>query len=138
MIKYLEAKPSPEEYNYLRKSVGWQEYVLGEIQKGLDNTLYCIVVKDNSKAVAMGRVIGDGKLVFYIQDVIVIPEYQKKGIGKNIMVMIMKYIESNSINNSIIGLMSAIGKEEFYKQFGFIQRPNEKMGCGMTVFVKKT
>lgn len=27
MIKYLEINPTPEEYNYLRKLVGWKEYM---------------------------------------------------------------------------------------------------------------
>ena len=27
--------------------------------------------------------------------------------------------------------MAAKGKEEFYKKFGFIDRPNENFGCGM-------
>ena len=82
----------------------------------------------------MARVIGDGIMVFYIQDVIVLPQYQRQGIGSIMMNKIMQYIKANSVNNTIIGLMSASGKEEFYEKYGFIKRPNEKMGCGMTQF----
>lgn len=31
----------------------------------------------------------------------------------------------------MVCLMAAKGKEEFYKKFGFIDRPNETFGCGM-------
>jgi len=48
----------------------------------------------------------------------------------------MGYINSKSVNNTIVGLMSATGKEDFYSKYGFIKRPNEKMGCGMTQFIK--
>jgi len=126
-----------EDYHNLRVAVGWSSYNLSEIENGLKNTLYTVVGYSSNRAIAMGRVIGDGKLVFYIQDVIVIPEYQRKGIGNRIMKMILEYIEENSVNNSIIGLMSANGKEAFYESFGFIKRPNDRMGCGMNIWVKK-
>lgn len=70
-------------------------------------------------------------------DIIVLPEFQGRGIGKKIMATVLEFIDSHSVNNSIIGLMSAVGKERFYESFGFIKRPNERMGCGMNVWVKK-
>jgi len=76
-------------------------------------------------------------LVFYIQDVIVIPEYQNKGIGTQLMKKVMEYIEKHANDNSVIGLMSAKGKEKFYEKFGFSIRPNENFGSGMTIFWKK-
>jgi len=136
-IEYKTEKMNPIDYHELRISVGWSSYDLKEIEKGLRNTLFNIVGYFEEKAIAMGRVIGDGKMVFYIQDVIVLPEYQGNGIGRNIMNLILGYIESNTVNNSIIGLMSATGKESFYESFGFIKRPNERMGCGMNIWVKK-
>lgn len=42
----------------------------------------------NSKCrelLGMARVIGDGGLFYYIQDVIFIPEYQRQGIGTQLM-----------------------------------------------------
>jgi len=33
--------------------------------------------------------------------------------------------------------MSAKGRETFYKQFGFEERPNEKLGVGMTQWISK-
>jgi hypothetical protein len=37
----------------------------------------------------------------------------------------------------MICLLAAKGKEEFYKKFGFEERPNEKSGSGMSQWVKK-
>lgn len=58
----------------------------------------------------MARIVGDHGLVFYIQDLIVNPEYQNKGIGTQLLEKVMKYIERNANYNSVIGLMSAKGK----------------------------
>jgi hypothetical protein len=53
------------------------------------------------------------------------------------MKRVMDYIEKHANNNSVIGLMSAKGKEKFYEKFGFINRPNENLGSGMTILWKK-
>ena len=87
----------------------------------------------NTEIVGMARVVGDGGLVYYIQDMIVKPEYQRQGIGKSLMNKVLEYFRVHASNNSIIGLMSARGKEQFYERYGFINRPNERYGSGMTM-----
>jgi GNAT superfamily N-acetyltransferase len=82
----------------------------------------------------MARVIGDNGLTYYILDVIVTPEYQGQGIGTAMMDKVMSFVRAHASKNSIIALMSARGKESFYERYGFVQRPNDKMGCGMTIF----
>ena len=86
----------------------------------------------------MGRLVGDGARVFYIQDVFIKPEYQRRGIGKLIVAKLLEYIKSNGVVNSniMVGLMAAKGKEEFYQKFGFRIRPNEKEGNGMMINIK--
>ena len=79
----------------------------------------------------MARIIGDQGMYFYIQDVIVLPKYQKQNVGFELMKKIMTYIEKNKKENMFIGLMAAKGKEGFYKKFGFVERPSEKYGPGM-------
>ena len=133
----IEKLPTAAEYNYLRERVGWALNEKTSIDKSLPNSLFCLTVYKNDQIIGMGRIIGDGGLCFYIQDVVVIPEFQKNGIGKQIMKNIMQYIKNNATNDSVIGLMSASGKETFYEKFGFTKRPKDKLGCGMTMCYKK-
>ncbi|WP_253287331.1 hypothetical protein [Clostridium bornimense] len=51
----------------------------------------------------------------------------------------MDYIYNNSLSDTktTIGLMAAKGKEEFYKKFGFIERPNDHQGPGMIQIISK-
>ena len=67
----------------------------------------------------------------YIQDVIVRPEYQRKGIGSLIMKELLSFAEKSGGKHTNIGLMCSKGREAFYKDFGFIERPNENFGAGM-------
>ena len=130
----IEGLLNAQEYNDLRESVGWKTYDLAVAEKGLMGSLYGVCAFVNGEIVGMARILGDGGLVYYIQDVIVRPEFQGNGIGSAMMDRIMGYIQAHASQNSIVGLMSARGKEAFYARYGFVQRPNERMGCGMTIF----
>jgi GNAT superfamily N-acetyltransferase len=89
---------------------------------------------DAERTVGMARVIGHGGLVFYIRDVIVLPEVQGRGIGTQMMDRVMAYLRAHAHHNSIIGLMAAQSREPFYEEYGFVRRPNERLGCGMIRF----
>ena len=128
-----ESLPTAEEYNSLRVKVGWGTDAAEVINQNLPNSLYCVCAKMNGTCIGMSRVIGDGGLVFYIQDVVVIPEYQKQGIGTQLMSAVMRFIRSHANHNTIIGLMAAPGIEPFYQRFGFITRADENEGAGMTL-----
>jgi GNAT superfamily N-acetyltransferase len=129
----IEKMPSAEEYNRLRLSVGWGIYDLELIDKSLPRSLFCVCALVNSEVVGMARLIGDDGLVFYIQDMIVTPDLQLQGIGKLLMNRLMEYIHTHARQNSIIGLMSAKGKEKFYERYGFTSRPTGSLGNGMTI-----
>jgi GNAT superfamily N-acetyltransferase len=133
-IKLVEDLPAAADYNRLRAAVGWGRLDLALVSAALPHSLYGVCAFVGETLVGMARVIGDGGLVFYIQDVIVLPDHQGQGIGARMMAAVMEYIRAHASQNSVIGLMSAKGKENFYTRYGFSARPNEKLGCGMTIF----
>lgn len=133
----LEEFPTPAEYNLLRQAVGWRIYDEKLISAFLPNSLYCLCARMQKNIIGMARVIGDGGLVFYIQDVIVLPKYQRQKIGSDLMDRVMNYLQEHAHHNTILGLMAAVGKEAFYEKYGFIQRPNQTQGAGMTLFWKE-
>jgi ribosomal protein S18 acetylase RimI-like enzyme len=117
----------------LRQSAGWGILPKLQIEQALKNGIYSVVAKHGDNVVGMGRLVGDGIMYWYIQDVIILPEYQGKNIGNRIIEKLLKYAEVNSLSQTTItiGLMSAKGKEGFYKKFDFIERPNDAFGAGM-------
>jgi hypothetical protein len=48
---------------------------------------------------------------------------------------LMGYVNTVASKNTNVGLMCSKGREEFYKGFGFITRPDEKFGAGMIKIV---
>jgi len=137
MITYRNSI-SLEAYNELRTSVGWTMINPKRAEKGLQNSI-CFVAYDADTAVGLARLITDGGYVSAIYDVIVNPSHQKQGIGKALMNKVLEYIMSDLEvdENQMICLFAAKGKEDFYKKFGFLERPNEAVGAGMTQWVKK-
>ncbi|MEJ5310959.1 MAG: GNAT family N-acetyltransferase [Anaerolineae bacterium] len=133
-VLVVEQLPSAAQYNRLRAAVGWGVYAEDVIERALPNTLYCVCAYVDGDLVGMARIIGDGAMVYYIQDVIVLPAYQRQGIGARMMGLVMDYIRTHASHNTIVGLMAACGKEPFYEKYGFTRRPTERLGAGMTMF----
>lgn len=135
-INYIEKTPIASEFNMLTESVGWGTRENNIIEEALRNTLYSLCVYNENKLIGYGRIIGDKTIFLYIQDIMVIPEYQGKKIGTGIMNKLLEQIdEYKKVNPDIRTYLGASkGKESFYEKFGFISRPNEELGAGMILY----
>ena len=133
MLKYIEKIPTPDEYNQLTNSVSWGKRDNLIVEEALKNTIYSYCAYDNNKLIGYGRIIGDKTLFLYIQDIMVMPEYQSKKIGTEIMKGLLKKIkEYKKVSPDIrVYLGASKGKEGFYKKFGFITRKEADLGEGM-------
>lgn len=69
------------------------------------------------KTIGMGRVLSDGVSDAYIQDLVVLPEYRGKHIGKKIVHTLLEYCSSKGIE--WIGLIAEPGSSSFYTTLGF-------------------
>lgn len=139
-IRYLSDALTAESFARLRNQAGWGIITLAQAQKAVSNTPFSIAALDGETAVGMGRLVGDGALIWYVQDLIVLPEYQNRGIGSAILEKLLDFAAGSDIDGSsiMVGLMSAKGKESFYEKFGFRVRPNDREGAGMMLNVKIT
>ena len=90
-------------------------------RKALQNGLINVSAIYNGELVGMGRLVGDGAMYWYLQEIIILPKYQRKGIGTMIVDHLVDYAKANSItrNFTTIGGVSAKGKEPFYEKMGF-------------------
>lgn len=122
------------EFAALRSLVGWKNPELGVLQASMESTLFWVSAYSENELIGTGRVIGDGAMYFYIQDVIVHPGHQKVGLGSQIMESINHYLAVNYPAGSTVGLLAAQGKEKFYEKFEFISRNGQKLGLGMCRF----
>lgn len=129
---------SVDDYNALRASAGWGTIHPEQAEAGLAGSTLVIAAKDGDKIVGTARLVTDGGYTALIKDVLVLPDYQGKGIGIMMMTRIMDYLKNKlKPGYSIqIDLMSAYGKEKFYEKFGFSTRPRENRGSGMDMWIR--
>ncbi|MCI5578187.1 MAG: GNAT family N-acetyltransferase [Oscillospiraceae bacterium] len=138
-IEYIDKAPTLEEYKEMRRAVNFMVLSDRIASNALNNAFHITTVRDNGKAIGMIRVLSDGSYANFITDVIVIPEYQKRGIGTEMVRRTVDFMKTTLQPGEtiVLYLMSAIGKESFYKQFGFRERPNEVWGAGMSQWITK-
>lgn len=109
-----------EDFKSLCSNVGWAEHMnFDAAETSLKNSLFSVTIKDKNQLIGMGRIVGDGAIYYYIQDIVVHPSFQGKGIGKEIMRVLTKYLQENAPDKSFVGLFASEGKEPFYEKFDF-------------------
>ncbi len=114
------------EYKFELDEINWSDAValfkfapLGvrepaKLRKSCEKSYLTCFAFDDSRLVGMGRAISDGEYQAAIYDVVVLPEYQGRGIGKDIM----KQLHGRLSVETII-LYAVPGKEVFYQKLGY-------------------
>ncbi len=116
-----------EEILNLYSSVGWCSYTNRPemLEHAFANSLKIIGAHDGEKLVGIIRAVGDGCSIVFIQDILVLPEYQHRGIGKKLIkTMLDCYPEVYQIE---LATDSTEKTSSFYKSCGFL--PYSEMGC---------
>lgn len=124
-----------ELYERVRATANFHHYDRGDVQEALDGGLHSVVAYVDDAPAGIGRLVGDGRICFFIKDLVVMPEYRHLGIGSMILDALMAYVRSRCCEHAYVGLMSTPGKERFYEDRGFIRRPTDGLGSGMVAFV---
>ena len=127
-IKIEHRNPLVDEYQLLRGSTGWETLSDEAVKKGMQGSLFSVCFTVGGKIAATGRIVGDGAVYFYIQDVIVLPDFQRTGLGDMVMEELEAWLLDNAYENSFIGLMASEGVKKFYVRFGYQERAENKPG----------
>lgn len=124
---------TPQEYKDFRAAVGWFDVTLAQAKRVLENTSIVVCVRDNSKAVGMGRLLFDGGCAAYVADIVVDAAYRGQGIGKTIVESLCQQaVDKLEPGEHMYFILSSVkGKEAFYEKLGFISTPNDNAGHGM-------
>ena len=110
-----------DEIMHLYRAGGWwkDEYDPGSIPDLIRGSFAFAVAVDpgTGRAVGMGRVLSDGISDAYIQDLVVLPEFRKQGLGKEIASALVRQCTGAGI--TWISLIAEPGTELFYRPLGF-------------------
>lgn len=111
----------------LYRSAGWTNYLerVDILQQAYANSLCVLGAYDSEKLVGIIRTVGDGQTIVFVQDIIVLPEYQRKGIGtKMLKAIIGKY---NGVYQMELLTDNTEKTKKFYHSVGFTA--SDEMNC---------
>ncbi|KAG8157012.1 hypothetical protein KVR01_013234 [Diaporthe batatas] len=120
--------PSIAEYRELRKLSGLTPVTEAQAAPVSSGSWYgCHITyrkteDERPRAVAMGRIIGDGGWYFLIADMATLPEHQRKGLGSIILTHLLAYIKENSPDDGIpyVNVMADPPGRKLYANNGFV------------------
>ena len=122
MIYQYNETVSAKALSDLRESVGWNR-MESEYSNPLMTSYYHIAVYEDDKLVGYIDSVSNGVTDAYIQDLMVHPDYQGKGLGTELMNQMIAYLKENRIY--IISVVFEESLKPFYDRFGF-----SSMLCG--------
>lgn len=128
-LRFVESLPDRHRFYDLFLTTGWNKnYRLNadKLHEALLNSWYVICVYDKERLVGFGRIICDGVVHALILDMIVHPDYQRKGIGSRILDLMVERCQRHRIRD--IQLFCAKDKVGFYSKHGFKPRPENAPG----------
>ena len=82
-----ETSVSVDDVLPLYQAVGWTNYTNQPqmLAQALTHSLAIYLARDGEKIVGLVRLVGDGFSSVFVQDLIVVPSYQRQGIGSSMM-----------------------------------------------------
>jgi GNAT superfamily N-acetyltransferase len=124
-IRYETGHPLPiDQVCSVYKSLGWLAQHLPErVQRAHANSSRIVSAWDGDKLVGWARIITDGEFCLFLHEILLYPEYQGQGIGRELMNRVLAGYEH--VQNQV--LLSDLGNENFYAPFGF-EVVTEKLG----------
>ncbi|MGI9202982.1 MAG: GNAT family N-acetyltransferase [Woeseiaceae bacterium] len=118
-IRLAEEVPAVKEYMALRIAAGLDPKSPEAAKLGLPNSLFAVCVRDDAQLIGMGRIVGDGGCNFEVVDIAVHPDWQRRGIGYQVMQSLIKYLEANAPPSAYVSLIADGDASRLYEKFGF-------------------
>lgn len=95
------------------------------LEKAYKNSLCILGAFEKEKLVGVVRVVGDGISIVFVQDILVLPEYQRQGVGSALMRAILeKYASAYQVE---LLTDSTEKSKAFYSSVGLA--PVGELGC---------
>ena len=120
MIKITkERSVSIDDVLYLYQAVGWTNYTNQPqmLEQALSHSLATYLARDGEKIVGLVRLVGDGFSSVFVQDLIVLPSYQRQGIGSFMMKQALAdYKDAYQVQLATEQTEKTL---EFYRSLGF-------------------
>ena len=114
--------PSLDDYLELRRASGLTPKRPDQGAPALANSwAWRRVVDADGRAVAMGRVVGDGGWYFLVADMATLPSHQRRGLGRRILEDLLAEIREKAPEGAYVTLLADPPGHALYRSLGFTE-----------------
>ena len=116
-----------EEIRRLYAGVGWTAYTddMAALRRGFGNSLLVLAAREEGRLLGLIRAVGDGHTVVFIQDLLVLPEKQRRGIGTALVrELLCRYPQVRQVELTTDRTPETVA---FYRSLGFAEL--SELGC---------
>ena len=108
-------------------SVGWTAYTDDPqaLKQGFQNSLLVLAAYEREELLGIIRAVGDGVTIVFIQDLLVFPEKQRKGVGTALVKAVLKRYQT--VRQIELTTDQSPETAAFYESLGFSEFA--KIGC---------
>ena len=126
--------PHPSNILSLYESVGWSAYTVNpqSLFRAIENSRYRYFLWARGQLIGLLRAISDGESIVYVQDLLIHPDYQRKGLGKSLLQQLQK--DTASIRQLVLLTDNRPEVAAFYKNCGL--SPAQSAGCACYLLVR--
>ncbi|MGP9694190.1 GNAT family N-acetyltransferase [Brachybacterium sp. AOP25-B2-12] len=120
--------PGADEAAVLYDEVGWSTYtrdraVLG---RALDGSAVVVTARHRGRLVGLARVVGDGAVIAYLQDVLVVPRWRRRGLGR--LLVDAAFAPFAEVRQQVLLTDAEPGQRAFYEELGFTEVHDHEPG----------
>jgi GNAT superfamily N-acetyltransferase len=121
-VRIVLRLPTIAEQTKITVAVGWSRDA-AEIKTPQAMFRLAVVAEDvaTGEAVGCAFLVGDNLAVYYIRDVMVLPDWQGCGIGTALVQGLVDWLKEHAQPKAVVGLFTGDHLVAFYRQFGFTQ-----------------
>ncbi len=111
----------------LYSSVGWSAYTdhPDVLRKGFEKSLLTLAAYEGDQLLGLIRTVGDGETVIFIQDLLVYPEHQRKGVGTTLVKAVLNRF--SHVRQIELATDDTEKTKAFYRSCGLL--PMKEIGC---------
>ena len=125
IIEYKEYQE--DEILRLYTEVGWTAYTddMAALRQGYEHSLLVLAAYENDELLGVIRAVGDGATIVYVQDLLVLPKWQRQGVGTALVQAVLdRYADVRQI---VLATDNTPGTVAFYKSLGLLEFA--EIGC---------
>lgn len=124
---YKDSDEQLAQLTALYESVGWTNYTQNPamLRAAYQHSLLTLAALDGQRLAGVLRAVGDGASIVFVQDLLVLPAYQRRGLGTRLMrALLQRYPQVYQLE-----LMTDDTEKTtaFYRSLGFM--PMDELGC---------